>query len=135
MVLSTIFSWIRRVGKDFSLLLLRSDTTATKVEKVLTGFPISYGCSQILILKQRLYLMCIISSIVFLILFFLFGINEKVSAISNIIVSLWFKSSADRHSIAINIISSFLYTFICVIFSIVVAFIGSVLKKWGAGHD
>lgn len=135
MVLSAIFSWIRRVGKDFSLLLLQSDTTATKVEKVLTGFPISHGCSHILILKQRLYLMCIASSIVFLILFFLFGVNEKVSAISNMIVSLWFNSSADRHSIAINIISSFLYTLICVIFSIVVAFIGSVLKKWGAGHD
>ena len=124
-------SWIRRVGKDFSLLLLRSDTTATKVEKVLTGFPISNGCSHILILKQRLYLMCIASSIVFLILFFLFGVKEKVSAISNMIVSLWFNSSADRHSIAINIISSFLYTLIGVIFSIVVAFIGSVLKKMG----
>ena len=66
---------------------------------------------------------------------FLLGVNEKVSAISNMIVSLWFNSSADRHSIAINIISSFLYTLIGVIFSIVVAFIGSVLKKWGAGHD
>lgn len=135
MVLSTLLCWIKHVGQDFSLVLLQDDTKKSKISKVLFGFSFSNDMSCQLVLKKRIWLYSGIFAIVFLLTIFGSAINKAVQCLANTIISFWSKTSSDRHTIILNIISTIIYGVIGAIFLGVLKIIKHFVKKWGNKND
>ncbi len=135
MVLSTLLCWVRHVGQDFSLIFLQNDTKKSKISRTLFGFSFSNDMSCQLVLKNRIWLCSGIFAILLLMVIYGAAINEVVLNLANTIMSLWTKTSTDRHTIMINIISTVIYGAIGAAFLAVFKFIRHLVKKWGNKND
>lgn len=127
MVISTLVSWARRVGSEQASYILEDCLRKRKITKKLYGYATSEKADFQMLLKKNLLIIEL--AILILISMFFFGhyINKIVHEISLFILSLWSKSSDDRHDIMINLIATVIYALFVAIISF---FIKIIRKIW-----
>lgn len=129
MVLSTIVSWIRRVGTECAKSILSPNNWIDKISIWLFGYKTS-GFNTIQIVKRKRILFFLMIAIIgCLLLFFGQEINDLIRKLSQKIVSVWVSSETDRHDISINLVASGIWTSGVFVFAKIISFFYQIIEK------
>lgn len=106
MVLSTIVSWIRRVGSECAKSILTPNNCIDKISIWIFGYKTSGFNTIQLVWKKRIPIIFIATIFGGLLLFFSQEINVLVRQLAYKIISIWINTETDRHNILINLVAS-----------------------------
>ena len=106
MVLSTIVSWIRRVGSECAKSIIHPSIWVDKVSLWVFGYKMSGFDTIQLVQRKRIPIIFLILIMGCVLLSFGKEINDMIRNLSQAIVSIWDDTQTDRRDIIINLIAS-----------------------------